>query len=371
MKSPLLNINFCGTGMEATRPGLASVQAIKQFENRLILSGVGAPSGFDETNNEHYPTPGTFYVDEQLKRQPRSYWLNDPMVVLQQGAGIAWGAGERDNFALAMTHVQQKMTGIAAHESVHINVSGYSRGAASALHFANKIYKEYGRRIKINLCLIDPNAGPGLQFNQYKRNIPSTVLNMYVIFNRHERLHTFRSLSPRHYVLTNAQTAFSALYVHGSHLEQEQVPLSDGDTLCSSAGINQRLLELFYASYGAHRLSPAVERPLLSTSSHIKKGFTRVQSEQTAMDVAISQLETLANHVEAPLQFDDNAHLTQFNQEISGLNNQHYNDLSYYFMHLLSEVNRLVLTTAAQRRTSAVLLQVTNELICAMTPSVG
>ena len=95
--------------MEATRNGLASLCAINQFENRILLSGVGAVHGYDITNDEHYPTPGLFYVDHKLKRQMRAGGLIRPVAKIQRLAGWAWGSGETDNIAFAMAHITKKM----------------------------------------------------------------------------------------------------------------------------------------------------------------------------------------------------------------------------------------------------------------------
>lgn len=364
-----MNINFCGTGMEATRSSLASVQAINAFENRLLLSGVGAPDAYDPVTQEHYPTPGTFDVNNELKRKPREYWFNESITVLQRGAGFAWGAGEQDNLALAMAHIKRKMSTVNSQEAVHINLSGYSRGAASAIYLANRIYKHYGTRIKVNLFLIDPNAGPGRQFDQQKRNIPPIVEQMYVVFNRDETLRPFQSLNTPHYLLSSSKTALSVLHVGGTHLEQEQLPSDNTSGSRSSAECNQQLLELFYESYGARRLNGESASVLFKKDDKVKKGFVSVNTKQTVIDQAIDALDAMDNRQETPLRLQKNKYLKQFNQEISGLHNRHYSELSYLFSQLLSEMDRMSLDTPQKIQKVDALRASTNQLIQAMTPS--
>jgi hypothetical protein len=143
-----LNIHFCGTHIKATRKGTASISAVSQFENTLILSGVGAAGAFDKHTQQAYPTPGTFYVDKELKPKKRLFYFSDTFFHI---AGLIYGVGEANNIDFAMQHIDKLMEG--NREQVQINISGYSRGGVSAIHLANVIDAKYGQQIKLNLFL--------------------------------------------------------------------------------------------------------------------------------------------------------------------------------------------------------------------------
>ncbi len=365
MSRLLFNINFCGTNMEATRKNLASIEAIKQFDDCILISGVGAPDGYDETTQEHYPTPGTYYVDQNLKRQMKYPWFNQHFSYVQRLAGIAWGEGEKDNLAFAMQHVDKKMQAVAADEAVHINISGFSRGAAAAIHFANKISRQYGSRIKLNIFLVDPNAGLGRQNYQLKKHIPMNVDNIYIVFNRLEKISLLQSLRLSHYLFTSPKTSVATLYVQGDHLEQEQLPTDDPIRL-NAATTNQQLLELFYESYGAVRVKPKGQ--FFQANAFVHKGFVSHKVKESALDQAIRSIQPIMDKYQSQRTLNNNTYLERFNSEIGVLNHPHYSELGYYFMHLLSEIDREEYKTRAEQERAACLLQVTNRLIRAMTP---
>ena len=295
--------------MEATRDGLASLRAINQFENRLLLSGVGAVHGYDFATSEHYPTPGMFDVDAELKRQLRASWFCAHGARAHRVAGWVWGYGETDNRAFAMQHIDKKMRSIDRRRTVHINLSGYSRGGAAAIHLANMSYKKYGQQIQFNLFLIDPNPGPGRHHHQQKKNIPPNVSRLIFAFNRDESIWLFRSRGLSHYRLNQTKTAVSALYLSGNHLEQEQLPLrrEPGEkVVClSPSEINQYFLELFFESYGAIRIEQTPKKMLIfEKNERIKKGFVSDKCQLTALDRMINQLDALKESPELPLSVE-------------------------------------------------------------------
>lgn len=365
MTPPILNVSFCGTNFEATRQLAASLEAIRQFDDHLILSGVGAIDCYDEKQGTHHPTPGTFVVDEKLNQHVRSPWMNRHFSAIQRGAGLLWGEGERNNLSLALMHISKKMEQVKSDETVTVNLAGYSRGGASAVHLANLLFRTYGNRVRVNLFLLDPNAGLGRQHFQFKKHIPHNVDNMYVVFNRREKIPFIQSLNIPHYFFMNPKTSVTALYVDGDHLEQEQL-LENNEM--SPAKTNQHLLELFYTSYGAKRTHPADHQYTFKTNEYIKKGFVTMKAQETPLDIAIRDIQSL-DEKHAPKLVEENLYLAQFNQEISQLNDCNYRELSYYFSHLLSEIEQGDYKKPVEQERAALLLQATNNLINAMTPS--
>jgi hypothetical protein len=366
MSAPILNITFCGTNVEATRVNSGSLRATRQFEDHLILSGVGAPDCYDEKNDEHYPTPGTDRFDAQLKRHARSPWMNQHFSLIQRGSGYFWGEGERSNLSLAMKHVDRKMEYMRHDETVTVNLSGYSRGGAASIHFANMLYRQYGNRIRVNLFVIDPNAGLGRQNFQMKKHVPHNVDNMYVIFNKREKIPFFQSLNIPHYFFMNPKTSVTSLYVEGDHVEQDCI-YNDKEEL-SAAKTNQHLLELFYDSYGAKRKQPASGLYSFKSNDFVKKGFVSSKAKETPLDIAIRDIQPSDEKFE-PKPVEENTYFAQFNQEIRHLKDRNYSELSYYFAHLLSEIERGENKTPEEQEQAALILQATDNLISAMTPS--
>lgn len=365
MPAPILNITFCGTNVEATRPNSGSLRAIRKFEDHLILSGVGAPDCYDAEHDEHYPMAGTFTVDEQLKRQVRTPWMNKHFSILQRGAGFLWGEGEKSNLSLAFKHVERKMQHVNDNDTVTLNISGYSRGGAAAIHFANMLYRQYGNRIRVNLFVIDPNAGLGRQHFQMKKHVPFNVDNMYVVFNRLEKIALFKSLKIPYYFFMNPKTTITSLYVEGDHVEQDY--LSDEKQM-SAAKTNQHLLELFYESYGAKRKQATSEKYSFKLNEFVKKGFVSFKSQETAIDIAIRDIKP-SDEQFAPKQREKNIYLARFNQEIRALKDRNHSELSYHFAHFLSELENVEHQKPEDQEQAAFLLQATDNLITAMTPS--
>jgi hypothetical protein len=368
MKESMLNIHFCGTQQHGAQKELASVKAITQFKNHLILSGVGSPDGVDPLTGEHYPTPGTFDVDEQLKRRKRVSRFGSHANFLHRIAGFAWGVGEEDNLAFAMAYLNKKLEQAPSSERFDITISGYSRGGATAVRFANKLYKKYGHQVNINMYLLDPNAGMGRHNYQHNRNIPPNVSNLYIVFNRDEKLPVIQSVSLPHYLTSSVTTRVTSLYLEGDHYDQEYTPEKKGPER-ASAEMNQELLELFYGSYGASRVDPNHKQRPFIKSPKIKTGFVPYQHSGTAVDLAIAQLDPHEGHQHPALLLKENEHLNQFNREIEGLNNPSYFELSYYFVHLLSEIERSKPTWSRKQMAKDQLLVATNQLIVCLTPS--
>jgi thioesterase domain-containing protein len=365
VNAPVFNINFCGTNVAATRPTAASLRAIRQFDNHLIISGVAAPDAYDQETGLHYPMPGTYEVDEELRQRVRYPWMNQHFSMLQQCAGFLWGEGEDANLNYAMLHVKKRIKDLAVGEKMMINLTGYSRGAASAVHFANDLYRQYGERIRLNLFIVDPNAGLGRQHFQAKKCIPSNVDNFYVVFNRLETWSFLKPLSIPHYNFRSAKTHVTALHVAEDHVYQEQ--LLPDDQMCG-AKVNQQLIEMFLDSYGAKRKSgEPMKKYSFKDLPLVQKGFVSFKSKETPLDQAIRQMNSVSvqeNH----RQIQENQYLKQFNAETADALIPAYQELSYYFSHFLSEIDREY-ATANEQEQAALLLQATDNLIKALTPS--
>ncbi len=365
MSEPILNISFCGTNVPATRSTAASLVAIRQFDNHLIVSGVAAPDAYDPETGLHYPIPGTYDVDFQLKQRIRYPWMNQNFSLVQRCAGFLWGEGEGDNLNYAMLHVRKCMKDVPPNKRVTINLAGYSRGGAAAVHFANDLYRKYGNRVRVNLFILDPNAGIGRQHFQAKKRIPSNVDNFYVVFNRLEKMSLLKPLNIPHYNFSNPKTHVTALHVEGDHIEQEQ--LRDDGEMCG-AKVNQQLLEMFYDSYGAKRKS-GFESKIYSLKDNVfvRKGFVSFKDKETVLDQAIREITPVLGQ-QSLRQIEENEYLKQFNEETQDFSDERYRELSYYFSYFLNEIDKEH-TTVEEQEKAALLLQATDNLIKALTPS--
>lgn len=365
MSAPILNISFCGTNVPATRTTAASLVAVRQFDDHLIVSGVAAPDAYDPETGLHYPMPGTYDVDFQLKQRIRHPWMNQNFSLIQRSAGFLWGEGERDNLNYAMLHVKKRMKEVPSGKRVTINLAGYSRGGAAAVHFANDLYLQYGNRVRINLFILDPNAGVGRQNFQAKKRVPPNVDNFYVVFNRLEKMSFLKPLNIPHYNFENPKTHVTALHVEGDHIEQEQ--LRDDGEMCG-AKVNQQLLEMFYDSYGAKRKSGLEPKAFsLKDNAFVRKGFVSFKDKETVLDKVIREI-TPALGQQSIRQIEENQYLKRFNEETQDFSDERYQELSYYFSYLLNEINQDHVTEEEQEK-AALLLQATDNLIKALTPS--
>jgi hypothetical protein len=360
---PLLNIHFCGSSISAARQDIASLAAVRQFRNTLILAGVGSETTYDAQNKEWFPTPGTFDVDSDLRRQPRHSFFYRHFSNIDRLAGLLWGHGEEESLNFAMAHVRKKMSHISASEQVLIKLSGTSRGACAMVSFANMVYQEYSERIIIELFLIDPNAGIGRQHDLLRRHIPPNVSRMYVTFNCHEPIIFFKALPLSHYFITSHHTSLSAMYVEGGHLEQELFPSHPKQQPESSARITQHLLELFYASNDDAR----AHRPVITTvlTAKIKRGFVCASHRVTALDHFIERLVPYEYDCK-PYRADEHQDLVRLRREVQ--DNRLYDEFHYQVGHFLNRLTHQLLIEHDVPH-AALMCNITYELIRAMTPS--
>ena len=366
MSEPMLNINFCGTRMQATREDPASIKAIRKFKNRLIISGVGAASVENKARDEKHLTPGTFFIDQQNKPQKRLFRAPESYYTGALGAGALFGSGEKDIIKLAMRQIKNKFSKKKLTEFPHINVSGYSRGVMSAVHLANKIYLKYGNRIKINLFLIDPVGGPNW-IEQSRRNIPPNVDNLYITFNKNEVIPFIQSHSPSDFLLTNPKTNAAYIYFNGGHIEQEMVDEQHKDKIDAPANINEQLLTLFYSSYGAIKVNPNKRSCLPIKTETVQARFVGDKTTKTALDEVIENMNQVSADKPFFLKCGHPTDESSFNVLLQSIINEKYLKLSYYFTHFLAEITREKHQYPNRSESLNTLLQITNNLMTTMT----
>jgi hypothetical protein len=268
---PLLCIHFNGTGLKSNHRGSTSLHAFNHIEEgttKLLLTGVGAES------TKSHPTPGTVYYDATTKDFKEKYFHFGERAY--RYLGLLWGVGEHDNVDIAMKTIDKAME--TSGEQRIINISGYSRGGASALRLANAINKKYGSKIKLNLFLIDPHAGLGRTNEQDKRYIPPNVQNIYFSLAEDEQFPLLKAPRVSHYFTISPETKVHSRALKGGHHAQDLIPKvklnekSEANNPLFAANINRDALEAFYQSENA--LVPPKESPFQTTQDEVDPVIT-------------------------------------------------------------------------------------------------
>ncbi|HAT8180578.1 TPA: hypothetical protein JA361_14255 [Legionella pneumophila] len=203
-KPKKLVISFAGTGCSAENPGAHKI-AIEHAETNGIpvvrVNGVGQSNnteqwsdtyvnasthqviGFDGTTredaknlNKHKLTA----VEKGLSEGVLTHAISSAEGTMAQLGGNLIGYGLQSNIEALMITLK----GLEEEGNLpdHICLAGYSRGAGSALVLANRIYKEFGNKIKLNLFLSDPVPGPQLGPDSEKHNIPPNVESVNIFY---------------------------------------------------------------------------------------------------------------------------------------------------------------------------------------------
>lgn len=251
---PVINFNFCGTRTSAADNGVATNQAIKKFEDHLILTGVGALEKTDKEANIYYPTPGTYYRGADGKRV-KSYfrmagsYAYAGSILTPLRAGAVRGSGEEDNLNFSLGEVADWLSKNSnTSEPLTVNISGFSRGGAAAIRFANRLYQKYGEKITVNLYIQDPNAGYGRHGSLRKISVPPNVANAHFTFSKDDRSRFLRSFGLRQYEFLGKETRISSIALPGNHGDQEYLRKKGWP---DAAKLNGFLMEQFFNGYGA------------------------------------------------------------------------------------------------------------------------
>lgn len=259
---PIINFCFCGTGLNPARPGLATVNASKQFEDTILLPGPGSDTKIDAESKTTYYAPGTYKHGQDGKPTPRHTGPTS-LFAGKLSLGYLRGTGEDDNIEYCVQEIAARQQQVSHDEKIVINLVGYSRGAASAIRLANKLYELYGNTVEVNLYLMDPNAGFGRHNSLRKTNIPPNVANAYFAFSLDDKskIYKSRGLAQYHF---HGNTQVTSIGLPGDHEQQELT--RRGETPPLAAQCNEHYIFEFLKQHGAIEKDSAVPPiiPILS-----------------------------------------------------------------------------------------------------------
>lgn len=241
-RKPDMIIDFQGTWVSDLKKGLPVKETASQFSTdknveALFLPGAGAETKTNDGKTSYTPGTATFKLEgtdneKKVTQIPKKFGPK----LFYRVAGYIRGTGEEDNLKLALAHIQvlfekknkdKKELDDKKQETIHLKLSGFSRGGASAIALANEIYKRYGNRITVDLFVSDPNPGFGRVDSSRKTNIPPNVKKAIFSFSA-KKPSFFASLfslrAPKYglenYIFTNPMTKVSAYCFSGSHRDQ-------------------------------------------------------------------------------------------------------------------------------------------------------
>lgn len=158
----------------------------EEYKTCLFLEGVGAGAG----------KANVFSKDRSPKQHTGSRFFPTRHEALmgntRQGikpADLALGASAmNDNVAHAVATlaevIETRCEGDAT--KLQVNMSGWSRGSATAIAISNALQEMYPNQIEINLFAFDPVAGPVNKDDKY-RMIPDVVRDTQIRFARNEK----------------------------------------------------------------------------------------------------------------------------------------------------------------------------------------
>jgi hypothetical protein len=190
----VLNIHFPGTGnpLESGGPNYTAMKELEQQGAAAIyFHGVGADTDIGPVQNaedtlaiERKESKGFF--KGLFSTREGGFGVSDPEVSAAEFEGFAKagglfaGAGEfTSNRRVMAALAQMEHDGILPER---LFLSGYSRGAVNCVSLANEIYRQYGTRITIDLCLVDPVPGPGHRKDLMQQIVPPNVTTFNCLY---------------------------------------------------------------------------------------------------------------------------------------------------------------------------------------------
>lgn len=157
--------------------------------------------------------------------------------------GKVMGTGLSNNCQLILNTLQALANDSLLPEIIFL--SGYSRGAINCISVADEIYRVYGQKIKVNLCLVDPVPGPfhnGIDYIGEKVIAPN-VLSFTCFYAPDEQRSFYIANDLTRLVFANPTTTITALAIPESdHLS---IVRTNGnlDTLAYSRNENTSSIE--------------------------------------------------------------------------------------------------------------------------------
>ncbi len=247
------NFVFCGTQLSHMRSkgpgnsGLAIVDgahAAKLSQSELLyVSGVGSKVKKGSYRPGQYQIEPSSLADQQSAYQPS--WTRCGLFhnLYYRGMGFLNGSGEDNTIEESVKTVEHLLSQDKVGEKIKIRLAGYSRGAATAIRLANKLFDRFGDRVEVDLFLMDPVPGFGHESSRRKRILPPTVKNAYFTFSSDEKKSIYRSPKLDHYRF-GPETKVSALMLPGSHQDQDVTPRDTDQPI--AAQNNQTLVTDFF-----------------------------------------------------------------------------------------------------------------------------
>lgn len=205
-QGPIVNFLFLGTNQhhcKYVRKDKPLDNIITRFFDAMLddgesnfvhlFDGPGGKPSSDHPQRHLHPIVGTYnYIpDENIPGKGRKEPSEGIPDAIRRQLGKFFGKGVEDNVVEAAQYIQQL-------ESLDklpatVNLYGYSRGSYAALIIANMLYHMYPD-IKVNLFLIEPVPGPGLERDEMATVIPPNVEKATIILQKNERRAPFEPL---------------------------------------------------------------------------------------------------------------------------------------------------------------------------------
>lgn len=128
-------------------------------------------------------SPGTGDDRAYGRNVTRALGSEKKMLVLDPASGLTGtvaGVGEDANIEFVLEQLREaKKNGTLPRR---IYFEGHSRGAVQNIELANRIYEEFGEKIKISMTLTDPVAGPNRGYVDNKICIPPNVDSVVIVY---------------------------------------------------------------------------------------------------------------------------------------------------------------------------------------------
>ncbi|CDZ78109.1 hypothetical protein BN59_02416 [Legionella massiliensis] len=217
----ILTVHIAGTGGVA-ESNFPTKLAITGYANNqpnlpvLLLHGVGS-------QGDGYVPPvmmDTNTLDVKPKKVKERLWdvavsKPDAVIGLTSASalvgGVALGSGKE-------AHIERMINLLKALDEdgnlpEEIILSGHSRGAVADHEMSNRIYAEFGDRIKLHFIVTDPVPGPFHDSHIYERIIPPNTASYTVFYAPNEGRTLFNANDLNKLVFTNPLTTITAYAV--------------------------------------------------------------------------------------------------------------------------------------------------------------
>lgn len=173
--------------------------------NRLLLDGVGS----EPSNKESiHHSPGLFDPYSRCK---------EPKAGPSQIRSLLLGSGMHDNLLHSMAHIVEM---IEDNGVTTINLTGFSRGAVSAIQIANELntlYKDSQPPIEVNLFLFDPVVRPSRGKQDKSRTIPEIVKDCTIILQNDENRTYLRQPQDKSRIINESGKDINYILLPGNH----------------------------------------------------------------------------------------------------------------------------------------------------------